>query len=131
MVALQLPACPCHSEKGVCTQPLTYLGRKEGCGLVFENTCEENHREEALEPASAHWQPVQDSSLVVKIAQGVSGGEEGVEGERWACWFCWDPVTTPSAVVHQGRQASEGPLGCFCFVTLCVGGGRGGLACWS
>lgn len=30
---------------------------------------------------------------------------------------------------REGRQASlEGPVGCFCFVTPCVGGGRGGLA---
>lgn len=50
---------------------------------VFENTREKkNHREEALELASAHWQPVQDSSLVAKIAQGVSGGEGGPAEEK-------------------------------------------------
>lgn len=97
---------------------------------VFENPREKNHREEALELASAHWQPVQDSFLVVKIALGVSGGEEGVEEERKTGFLvplgsshhsqcCW--------CTGEGRQALEGPLGCFCFVTLCVGGGRGGL----
>ena len=42
-----------------------------------ENTCAQNHREELSEVASAHWQPIKDSSPVVKIAQGCGGAGEG------------------------------------------------------
>lgn len=59
---------------------------------VFENTCEQNHKEPP-KLASAYWQPVRDSSLVAKIAPGMSGEEGGVEEERRACWFHWDPLS--------------------------------------
>lgn len=66
--------------KGVCIQPLTYLGRKEGS--VFENTCEPNHREEASELAPACGQPIKEASLVAKIAQGVTRGKGGGRTEK-------------------------------------------------
>lgn len=78
-----------------------------------ENTCEQNHREELSELASAHWQPVKDSSLVVKIAHGCGGAGEGAgwKKQRRACRSVWAPL-----VLHG--QASGAPpqlfLPCHC-----------------
>lgn len=93
VVTPQRPACPCHPGEGAYTQPLTYLGRKDVDASVFENTREQNHK--ALpKRASAHWQPVRDSFLVAKIAQGEGGEREGwEERERGACWWVWDPLS--------------------------------------
>lgn len=76
MVALLFQVCPCHPIKGACTQPLTYLGRKDVDSSVFQNTREQNHKEPP-KLASAHWQPVRDSSLVAKIAPGIVEEREG------------------------------------------------------
>ena len=88
---------------------------------AFENTCEQNHREELSELASAHWQPVKDSSLVVKIAPGCGGVGEGAGWKRRrACWLVWAPLA------YEGKpQEHPPPPSCFCFATVCWGvGGR-------
>lgn len=68
-----------------------------------ENTCGQNHREE-LELASAHWQPVKDSSsLVVKIAHGCGGaGRARVEEAKTSLSVGLGPL-----VLHG--QASGAP----------------------
>lgn len=71
---------------------------------AFENTCEQNHREELSELASAHWQPVKDSSLVVKIAPGCGGVREGAGWKRrQACWLVRAPLA------HEGKPREHPP----------------------
>ena len=118
----------CHPVKGACTQPLTYLGRKDVDSSAFENTREKNHKEPS-KLASAHWQPVKDSSLVVKIAQGVGGRRGGRrEDEPVGLFGIQSPLPVPRPEAHAlGKASLRGqrpPLSCFCFVTVCWGRGR-------
>lgn len=118
-----LPFC-----EGSLHAALASLARKD-VDCLPENTREINHRQEPSELASAHGQPVQAVSPGAQIAQGVSGGEGGWQRERRACWLVWDPLPrlpVPRPERPLGRQASEGPQGCFCFVTLSAGGEGGG-----
>lgn len=94
---------------------------------VFENTREKkNHREEALELASAHWQPVRDSSLAAKIAQGVSGGERGLAEEKEelvGSFGTQSPLPVPRCTGKASFRG--GPPGRFLLChSVCGGGGR-------
>lgn len=131
------PACPCHPGEGAYIQLLTYLGRKDVDSSVFENTREQNHKAPP-KLASAHWQPVRDSFLVAKIAQGEWGEREGWEDrERRACWCIWDPLSPlpvqrprPCRDGTREGKLQRGPRA-FCFVTLYVGEGEKAWHPWS
>lgn len=71
---------------------------------VFENV---NKTTKSLPNMPQHTGSLLDSSLVAKIARGLSGREGGVEEERGACWFVWDPPSPLPVLRPRSHGAPE------------------------